>query len=122
MTLRQRLEHFGNVFAIWCCGVVLGMVLFGGCASPTAPTPPTPAPPSPPVSLYRWDQISNEPGCVIARPVPMLTNVEPTTVFFTGPSDVTAIYNQTDNTSIFGMFRKLEKFYALCSWERRAKP
>jgi len=97
------------------------LLLSAACASPTAPTS-TSAAPAVPIALYRWELVA--PGCQVTNaPAPNLTNVTPTDIFDV-PDGRRVIYIQGaarpngEQDYIAGDFRRLDKVWALCSWNR----
>lgn len=101
--------------------LVIAAALLSACTSPTAPTP-TPSAPAAAVPLYRWDFVA--PGCQVATPVPNLTDVAPAWVVELADGTRRAFYAQGpprangDQDFIGGDFRRLDKVWAVCAWNR----
>lgn len=103
--------------------------LAAGCSStPTAPTPAAVTPPVvvAPVSDLRWDIIA--PGCVVAKPVPMLNDRMADSRTQQGDSIkglwlMSSTRTGSRRTDVFteGVFQRSGNVWALCSWQMLAR-
>ncbi len=108
---------------------ILVAVLAAGCSS--TPTSPTPAAVTPPVvvasvSDLRWDIIA--PGCVVAKPVPMLNDRMADSRTQQGDSIrglwlMSSTRAGSRRTDVFteGLFQRSGTVWALCSWQMLAR-